>query len=685
MSESLPHPSLDTRAPLQPPVPNAGNSVQLRSEHSRSIADGEKYKALSTLRNLGLLVPLEDISLYHGRGNRASEGQYPEWEVDPAYDNVGNVEKGRGRNVNNRPSLYASDIDTAQDFADAGAGFDRDYWIHLLDKVANYTDEENVARLQRQNDWLRKLWEESVSEGRLDPETTQPDAWTMEELLNSNSVLEVRYLLENTSREEFEEFKKRYATEKRAEIHKIVASDTDATVLDFRFNPTNLDNEQKKAYYEALESLVIPLTDGSPVGFEDRDKLLPIMEAANALKRRFYTEDDIHHVAEETGVSLDTVRQLMSAQNAKNLARRHLPYLVSELLSKSDDIANTMIQVDDEHVEIPLNLEYVQRLLRRAHIVGAKHSVDSMTLGREVKTYSLFDLERVSTEQSRHKKISEIGRKLGSIATLLETTTSGDESRLKTLLSDPHVKAHDLIAAVKEIGNFEEIMELDSGTWEGFSLEEHTETVLNNFEENFADVVPVELLPTMRLILITHDIGKSVASYHGKKKDQHLFNEQYASKFMSMAGIDPRLNSLIISIIGDGSKLAHSAIVRSDAQALARLGELAKKAMQDYKGVANVSESEIKGYVEMCKMLQLCDGGAYTSMAVTRNTKAPGRYRNAPSFNTSFRRPVGFGKRSIRLREGGDAAPTDLTPKQSENPSRVRISKRGNGRRTPVL
>ena len=72
-------------------------------------------------------------------------------------------------------------------------------------------------------------------------------------------------------------------------------------------------------------------------------------------------------------------------------------------------------------------------------------------------------------------------------------------------------------------------------------------------------------------------------------------------------------------------------------------------------------------------------------MAVTR-TASSGRYRNAPSFNGSFAQPLGFGKRTIRLRGANEqAAANTLTPQGKEDAPRVRISQHGTGHRPPSL
>jgi hypothetical protein len=89
---------------------------------------------------------------------------------------------------------------------------------------------------------------------------------------------------------------------------------------------------------------------------------------------------------------------------------------------------------------------------------------------------------------------------------------------------------------------------------------------------------------------------------------------------------------------------------------------LAIDTLQHMSSTDVVDESQIEGFTEMCKILQICDGAAYTSMATTR-VGADEQYRNIALFNGSFAPPVGLGRRDIRLRRAGETyAPANLTP-----------------------
>jgi hypothetical protein len=638
------------------------------------------------LKEVGLLIPLSELETFHGRVADADEEI--EWSVDPSFAN-GSNDSGN-YNVNNRPTLYSGDKATAQDFADERAGFPRRYLSHLAERVRNYTPEENIGRLERQNAYMKKLWEEDVASGSKDAATSSPRVWTMDEMLARKSFDEARYLQESLGKQAYEDFKEQFANQLRAEVHEIVTADTDATVLDFSFDETKLDDEVREKYKQALKVLALPITEGSPVSFNDRDAVKPFATAMNKLKKHLVLGSEVAELATEAGIDEKVALQLASANNSRQIGQIRPSYLVSELLKHPVDIFTGSPVVNGERQELPINLEYVQRFLREAHVVGVKQKLNSATLNRDITSVSLFDLEKIATAQGLEKEKQANWQKLGGIATALSRLSGGElqpNQPLLRLLEDVYAKPNKLVDAAKAVDGYDAIFDGDAGNWEGFTLAEHTETVLRNFDENYADKLPVELLAPMRLAILAHDVGKPIAAASGEKHKQKEYNVAQADDFLGKLGVDDRLKGLLLAVIGDGEELAFQIEVRGAGEpAQKAMTELATKTLAQFYGSESVTDDQITSFIEMCKVLQVCDGGAYTSMAITNRSGGNGRHRNAPSFNGSFSQPVDFGKRSIRLAKDGDVtANPDLTPQSAENASRLRISRSGYGRKAPKL
>lgn len=85
--------------------------TQTRTEHSRSLEDAEKYKAIETLIDVGLFVSLRHIEAWHGRAGNGTD-----WAVNP------HIRNGYGQNANDnfnhRSTIYTGQKPIAQQFAD---------------------------------------------------------------------------------------------------------------------------------------------------------------------------------------------------------------------------------------------------------------------------------------------------------------------------------------------------------------------------------------------------------------------------------------------------------------------------------------------------------------------------------------------------------------------------------------
>jgi len=666
--------------------------LQTRDEHSRSVEDAEKYRAIHTLTELGMLTPLSEVETFHGRVGFADAA---DWEIDPGFAN-GSNDSGNN-NVNNRPSLYTGEKVVAEDFSTqrareiGGAKLRQTF----MDRVENYSPEEKQAWLDRANQkhqaWYDGLASESKryyphmldENGRLKPKTFD----------DLRPLQEARRLEEETPDEEKRAIWQQAIAGIRPEIHNIVAADSDATVLDFGFDASTLSEADAKRYEAALETLFrqTPITEGSPLSFNDRHATAPL---ANAVRQRgnfVIADSDVSQLAKEAAVSEQTALQFVSAYNAGQISRVRPSYLIHSLLKSKEDISVDELDVNGEKQKVPINLEYVQRYLRNAHIFGVKQNISSATLGRDIVSVSLLDLEKTSTETGLQAERAGIWQKLGGLAAELSQVAVSErvseQHPLLRLLTDPHAKPQKLVDAAKQVEGYDKIFDGDAGNWEGFTLAEHTETVLRNFDESFADKVPVELIAPMRLAILSHDVGKPIAAANGDKHNQKQYNVVQADDFLTKLGVEDKMKNLLIAMIGDGEELAFRTAIRREGEPAEKaMQEFAVRTLREFNGGEEVSDAQIESFTEMCKMLQVSDGGAYTSMAVTRSQRGPGRYRNAPSFNSSFAEPQGFGKRTIRLREDGQpAAPQDLTPQGKQQVSRVKISQRGAGRKAPNL
>ncbi len=623
-----------------------------RTEFSRSIEDAERYRAIETLKEVGLLISTSELETFHGRvGHRDDTA---DWSIDPVFANGGN-DSGNG-NLNKRTTIYTSDKQTASEFAAARKKqlVNSSILNVFKDKVRNYTPEQRAEWLGRRKERLEWLDELNLSEKE------------KERYFDTEVMFEAHNLEEKLTKEDRLKVQGEVGEGFHAEVHEIIPADSDATVIDETFKVNDLNDEQKKRYREALKSLSISITEGSPLDWDDRGSIESFAESAKHLNKLKIGTADIDIIAKESGLDRRVALQLASALNAYRATYVDPKTLAATFLKSKLDIVEEKFTLGNEVVYGPINLEYVQRYFRKAHIVGVRQIVNSVTINRKISSVSFFDLDKITSSKGLELERRATSRKIGEMAAVLggiDISSQKSERLVRLLNEDLHAAPQELVKAAKQVEGYATIFEGKIGNWEGYTLEEHTETVLRNFDENYADKLPVEFIAPMRLSILVHHLGKPLEAEMTEKHKMKENNVTQAADFLSKLGVDEGLICLIHAVIGDGERYAFMMDVRGEGQqAVEAIRGLAKKTLEKF-GRKEVSDNLITGFIEMCRILQVCDGGAYTSMAITRKGEWRGRHRNAPSFNSSFAYPVGMGKRDLRLRNPGDnPAPKDLRP-----------------------
>jgi hypothetical protein len=543
-----------------------------RGEHSRSLEDAEKYKAIETLKELGVLIPLSELELYHGRVNKDGKRM----QVDPAFKN-GDNDSGNA-NVNMRTTLYTADEKDAREFA-----------------TARYEE-----------DWPQ-------------------------------------------------------SEKKRREIARIISDDPDATVINNKFNyTTSLDSAEKQiAYLNAMQALS-PSVKGVSIDFKDRDEFEEVLKD---VMEKYDAREADKPMVKVPGFSDKRLEDRLTGSGNSNLYLRYNPF--GAAIFFVGHIGR--IAADRHSPDVPYNLEYMAEFFRSAHIVGVKQPIQSATMARYHKrhkrehlldkdglvpvdsTVTLFDLHKVNTERQSEEKRAARQRIFGTlVGRAKETFYSGtpQESSLMGHLADPHAHAGTLVEEAKKIPGYDKIFEASAGNWEGYTLQQHVRTVLEIFNENFADRVPVEIVPLAHLTLLVHDIGKPKAAERGDKSRQLQYNLAEASRFLTKMNMSDETSDFILDLIR-GMEFAGSYIVNKDNNAGKELTKLAEKSLKEWLG-RGPTKDDIAGFNMLVKNLWMSDSGAYTTMA---RTVANGiRYRNSGSFDDTFLPPTSITGRDIETK-----------------------------------
>ena len=518
----------------------------------------ETIKSIETLQGLGVLTPMRDLDLYHGRSGRGEEWQVQ--EVNNAENTTGN------HNINKIPALHTGRLDVAKDFAKTRAERERARGIGA-----------------------------------------------------------------------------------KAEIHKIVSADPDASIIDWKFDWSKLSSFEYEDAKQAIAKTLPPIFEGAPLSFEDRYKL----KGLSINNFMAYSKDGevgiigkglVDHYADKYHLSKQLTEQICGAINAKVILAKYPSKMQTVVEAFTENTGEASFNGNS----FPVNREYVATWLEKMHVVGEKMPVRSATLKRSIDTFMLFDFDRVNTEAEIEKRIRERNQRFGRLA-LASAKRSNNATRanrqiggnnspdIREAIENPYATPKQIVDAAKKVPGFKELLEADAGNWERFSLGEHTETVLRNFEYSYADKMPVDLLPMMKMGLLLHDIGKSEAVRWNDKKNQGRYNLFYANKFMQAVGVKDKEREFVLRMIGPGKTMVEQFLLGDRRKEdLDKIKQFCADTFQNYAG-KKASEWDAHGVYSMIVALQTCDSAAYTTMALTRAKEQPGVvYRNNGVFNSSF-------------------------------------------------
>ena len=423
-----------------------------------------------------------------------------------------------------------------------------------------------------------------------------------------------------------------------AEIYHIISEDPDAAIID-EDNFARLTRSQKANVNKAIAATLIGVTNGAPLSFEERHALDRYKKKDFQNQYGLMFSEEVGQFSQKLGLSSNVTGHVGSTINTiEFLKTGHLQELCNAFMDKKPSIITSA--GDGRIHAAPINHEYLANWFRKNHIVGYKRKVQSATLrGQHIDNYMLFDLEKVNTEQEIEKRQRERDQQYSEIDSAIKRHKDKSPNYFANYLSkNLYISPRDIVKLAKLTKGFKEVFESDTGNWEKFKLEEHTETVLRVFDDNYADYLPASVIPLMRMALLVHDLGKPEAARNQDKANQKQYNLFYADKFLKSnnVSIDEPTAKLIKTMIGEGMKWTERWMIRRDRSSGTQFYDFCARTMKEYLGTNRVNQKTIFAFRNMLEILQTCDSAAYTTMAVTRSADGI-VYRNYGSFNDTFK------------------------------------------------
>jgi|GEM_PF-3553984 len=171
---------------------------------------------------------------------------------------------------------------------------------------------------------------------------------------------------------------------------------------------------------------------------------------------------------------------------------------------------------------------------------------------------------------------------------------------LEAILNSKDYEPEKLIALLEK--NFSSEYAADSGTWEGYTIKEHTLMVSRLFEKYFADKMP-DRKNLMRVMLSLHDIGKGRAAEEDDLNLQHKYTLEILRPTLANLQYDE-----------PDIKIA-SALVKADTIGeYIRLGDR-EQAVEEIKELSEEAGLPTEQFLELLLTFHKVDAGSYTKEA----------------------------------------------------------------------
>ncbi len=182
------------------------------------------------------------------------------------------------------------------------------------------------------------------------------------------------------------------------------------------------------------------------------------------------------------------------------------------------------------------------------------------------------------------------------------------------ILSEPDFRPLELIDTLSVDPELGELYSQLAGVWERYTIRQHTEAVLGQFEKYFADSMDDSVVdvPTFRMVLALHDIGKPKSVQEtGGTAEQHRYTREIVQRRAKDLGIPASEVAVALEVVSHDYLGEYLQGRKSTEEMAAQIVSSAEN--------LGVSPSSL---LDLLRVYYLCDASSYTANA--SYTKADG-------------------------------------------------------------
>ncbi len=430
-----------------------------------------------------------------------------------------------------------------------------------------------------------------------------------------------------------------------AEVHKIVSYDDNAIILDLTFEYATLTDEQRQEFRQAMKVLGnFGISQANPIKYEYKDAVEPVKQKIEQCKIKNHFSllnvNDIKGITSELKNG-DILKQVFGNQINKlekfvldsvgalntKITFERVPSLLKRVFYAYQD-GETEYQFEDpitnEKTNIPINHDYISAWCAENGIIGTRYETTQSRIGIPFQACHIFDLKKIMTEKQYGTMLSNMFQNYGEITNTLANLFGGNREIEKLFAIG---NSEEILAFIKQDQRCKELFEKSAHVWQGWNVGQHTQAVLNFFDDYYQIDVDERLRPFIKLCLLTHDIGKGnldknlYRDFIDCKTIETQLNLQSAPAVFDALQLAPEYRKLINFVIADSQSFTSNIVLENgDRKALyTQLKDACQVAYVNAFG-KNPTNEEVNALRHICVILQECDSGAYTRYATIRES-----------------------------------------------------------------
>ena len=405
-----------------------------------------------------------------------------------------------------------------------------------------------------------------------------------------------------------------------SEVHKIVAIDEDAVLVNMNFNPAYLDPEDKELFNKSVATLLpFGITHGNPIIFEYKDALPIIMSKLS----EFQAEKQIdvlnkEQLAEFTqglkkipqlNLIFDYPDDLKFVVNSLVYANNSIHAIAKDPVATIDLFIENLELYCDNNNPFRIGSPYIFAWCKSNHIIGVEESIFAHPVCAYETIYSLFNLKNIATPKQLENMQAKKQRDFGGISAYLTNVVRPEYSEFLA-----KANSREVMDFINQAFPCKLLFDKSSGIVEGWSVGQHTQSVLEFMDEHYSQNIPDSLKPFMKIAILAHDFGKGYAKE--KYISQKRGTLEKVPVLYDALEIPENYRGLINWIITNSQEFTTNIALNQGNKSsnYNNLKESGATAFENAFG-KTPTQNELYALINVCCTLQTCDSGSYTRYA----------------------------------------------------------------------